>query len=248
MLDPDPQQPSTSSEPQPLPSALPESPAKDSIPMLDVHPPHHAANTWRDFFVHIGTIAVGLLIAIGLEASIEWMHHRHLVAEARENIHREIAENQQLLPRNLESLQKDEAQLKENIATIRLLRDHPKDLRGKILYNLYWSGFTDAAWRTARDTGALSYMPYDEVQQFSQLYGQQQYLSGLGTTLFTEQSKAAGPIYAEGSIEQLTPPEIDRRMVNTTSLYVQVQSLQELLQQLKSEYTQALPGEPHPSH
>ena len=25
--------------------------------MLDVHPAHHAASTWRDFFIHIATIA-----------------------------------------------------------------------------------------------------------------------------------------------------------------------------------------------
>jgi hypothetical protein len=206
--------------------------------MLDIHPPHHAATTWRDFFIHIITIVIGLLIAIGLESSVEWMHHRHLVAKARGNIQREIHENQQLLPHNLDSLQKDGAQLKQNIETIRILRDHPKDLRGKILYNLYWSAFTDAAWRTARDTGALSYMPYDEVQRLSELYGQQQYVSGLGTALFTEQSKAAGPIFAEGSIEQLTPTEVDRLMVNTTSLYVQVQALQELLEQLKHDYSE----------
>ena len=30
--------------------------------MLDVHPAHHAASTWRDFFVHIATIVIGLQI------------------------------------------------------------------------------------------------------------------------------------------------------------------------------------------
>ena len=35
--------------------------------MLDVHPAHHAANTWRDFFIHIATIVLGLLIAVSLE-------------------------------------------------------------------------------------------------------------------------------------------------------------------------------------
>jgi hypothetical protein len=30
--------------------------------MLDVHPPHHAATTWRDSFVHIATIVIGLLV------------------------------------------------------------------------------------------------------------------------------------------------------------------------------------------
>ena len=206
--------------------------------MLDVHPPHEAAHSWRDFFIHIATIVLGLLIAIGLEQTVEFFHHRHLVAEARDNIHREIRENQQLLPSNVESLQENAARLKQNIDTIRILRNHPKDVHGKILYNLSWSGFTDAAWRTARDTGALSYMPYDEVQQLSELYGQQQYVSGLGTALFTEQSKAAGPIFAEGSIEQLTPSEVDRLMDNTTSLYAQAQSVKELLSQLQHDYAE----------
>jgi hypothetical protein len=26
--------------------------------MLDVHPPHHAASSWRDFFIHIATIVI----------------------------------------------------------------------------------------------------------------------------------------------------------------------------------------------
>ena len=41
------------SEPEnPVPSSTPEEPT----PMLDVHPPHHPASTWRDFFIHIITI------------------------------------------------------------------------------------------------------------------------------------------------------------------------------------------------
>jgi hypothetical protein len=28
--------------------------------MLDVHPAHHVASTWRDFFVHIATIVTRL--------------------------------------------------------------------------------------------------------------------------------------------------------------------------------------------
>ena len=33
---------------------------QEPAPMLDVHPPHHAATTWRDFFIHIATIVLGL--------------------------------------------------------------------------------------------------------------------------------------------------------------------------------------------
>jgi hypothetical protein len=39
--------------------------------MLDVHPPHQAIHGWRDFFIHIATIVVGLLIAVALEQTVE---------------------------------------------------------------------------------------------------------------------------------------------------------------------------------
>ena len=38
--------------------------------MLEPHPPHTTAHTWRDFFIHIATTVVGLLIAAGLEQTV----------------------------------------------------------------------------------------------------------------------------------------------------------------------------------
>jgi hypothetical protein len=52
-------------------------------PMLDVHPPHAAIHGWRDFFIHIATITIGLLIAIGLEQTVEYVHHREQLSDAR---------------------------------------------------------------------------------------------------------------------------------------------------------------------
>jgi hypothetical protein len=45
--------------------------------MLDVHPAPHAAHSWREFFIHIATIVLGLCIAVGLEQTVEFFHHRH---------------------------------------------------------------------------------------------------------------------------------------------------------------------------
>jgi hypothetical protein len=44
--------------------------------MIDIHPPHHAATTRRDFFIHLTTVVLGILIAIGLEQAVEAVHHR----------------------------------------------------------------------------------------------------------------------------------------------------------------------------
>jgi hypothetical protein len=45
--------------------------------MLDVHAPHGGVHTWKDFWIHLGTIAAGLLIAISLEQSVEALHRLH---------------------------------------------------------------------------------------------------------------------------------------------------------------------------
>src|SRR5215469_2257672 len=62
--------------------------------MLDIHPAHHSATTWRDFFIHIATICLGLLIAIGLEQTVEAIHRAHerreLVADMREESRRNV--------------------------------------------------------------------------------------------------------------------------------------------------------------
>jgi hypothetical protein len=74
--------------------------------MLDVHPPHESTHTWRDFFIHIATICVGLLIAIALEQAVEAIHHRHerqvLVQEMRAEAERNITLLRTDIDRNLE--------------------------------------------------------------------------------------------------------------------------------------------------
>jgi hypothetical protein len=61
--------------------------------MLDVHPPHQAAHTWKDFFIHIATIVVGLIIAVGLEQTVEAIHQhreRHELMEQLDAEHRQV--------------------------------------------------------------------------------------------------------------------------------------------------------------
>jgi len=64
--------------------------------MLDVHPPHSPTHTWKDFLIHIATIVVGLLIAIGLEQTVEAIHQhreRHELMEQLDAEHRQVLNN-----------------------------------------------------------------------------------------------------------------------------------------------------------
>ena len=59
---------------------------------MDIHKPK-AARSWREFLIEIGTIICGILIALGLEQSVELVHRSREVAEARQALGAEIAYN-----------------------------------------------------------------------------------------------------------------------------------------------------------
>jgi len=71
------QRPADTLEAAAPPEAEPPAAREIAAPMLDVHAPHQSVHTWKDFFVHIATICVGLLIAVGLEQAVEGVHHHH---------------------------------------------------------------------------------------------------------------------------------------------------------------------------
>ena len=70
--------------------------------MLDVHPPHQAASTWRDFLIHIATIVIGLLIAIGLEQTVEAVHHHHQREQLEQDLRDESVNNVRTINHDLQ--------------------------------------------------------------------------------------------------------------------------------------------------
>jgi hypothetical protein len=142
--------------------------------VLDVHPPHEPVHSWRDFFVHLATITIGLLIALSLERCVEWKHHRNLVHEAEASLRREIAGNAKGVQGALEDVRKEQAVLKQDVAVQNRILANPKTPNHEELtVNFKVRSFNDVSWRTAQSTGALSYMTYGEAQEYSNLYAQQ---------------------------------------------------------------------------
>jgi hypothetical protein len=140
---------------------------------MEVHPPHGPIHSIKEFMVHLLAITIGLLIALGLESSVEWVHHRHLARDARENILQEVRANQQMVARQLSVLPAEEKRLDE---ILRGVDDVQHGRPRKPLGDFMWTSILlqDSAWRTASSTGAVAFMSYDEVQRYSVLYGVQQ--------------------------------------------------------------------------
>jgi hypothetical protein len=59
---------------------------------MDIHKPK-AAHSWREFAVEIGTIIVGILIALSLEQAVELSRGQHELAEARKALAAELGVN-----------------------------------------------------------------------------------------------------------------------------------------------------------
>jgi hypothetical protein len=66
---------------------------------MEIHPPHQAIQSWREFLLHMTTIVLGILIAIGLEQAVGWVHHRQERSQLQKEL-REEAEKNQAIPRS----------------------------------------------------------------------------------------------------------------------------------------------------
>lgn len=142
--------------------------------MLDVHPPHQPAHTWKDFFIHIATIVIGLLIAIGLEQTVEFFHHRREVKEAREALRQELERNRRAYVASIVEFNRQSAALTNNLLVLDYIAHHPKATRAELPGILVWHAvrpyFADSAWKSAQQSNVTALMPQEEVRSTSSLY------------------------------------------------------------------------------
>jgi len=151
--------------------------------MIDVHAPHGGLHTWKDFWIHLGTITLGLLIAISLEQSVEWLHHLHqrhqleasLLAECKINKDRAEANfsGYDDLMKWLLGLHRDIGRMLSTKGNADLryreLRYRPRLQEGVITTGSPGSLVT-SVWDTADADDRLALLPDDEAHAYSLLY------------------------------------------------------------------------------
>ena len=150
--------------------------AKEHEPMLDVHPAHHAANSWKEFFIHIATIVLGLLIAVGLEQAVEYFHHCQELAEVREELRGENETNKESFARETINWRWETAELKNDLMVLAYLQKHPGTPDERLPGSLVWfhasNGRSQAVWDAAKNSGVTSLMHREEAEQYEDTYNQ----------------------------------------------------------------------------
>ena len=136
---------------------------------MDLHKPH-AAKTWREFFIELGTIVTGILIALALDQAVEWWRdHRHVI-DARANIRAEISAHLGLMTRRAQT----EACISRRLDEIAALIAHAST--GKPAQAPIWIGhpaiwpMSNGRYQSAVQSGSVGLMPSDEQAGYSNLY------------------------------------------------------------------------------
>jgi type II secretory pathway pseudopilin PulG len=181
--------------------------------MLDIHPPHEAAHTWKDFFIHIATIVIGLLIAIGLEQTVEAIHHHREVSETREALRAEIGDNRKAFEQEARIWHWETTELQNNLDTLEYLRQHPGTPDEKLPGVLFWSHrgahFSHAAWDAATSAGVTSLLPREEITEMQAYYERLAIIDTAASDVWAAINDASRFEFDVSRLSALTPAQIE---------------------------------------
>jgi hypothetical protein len=166
--------------------------------MLDVHPPHKAIRGTGEFFLHLLTITIGLLIAVGIEAAVTRHEHTKLAHEAAQTMTAEIRRNLDNTRGALKLIEQQQAHMDANLAVLAKIQDDPKSSASQDAHiDASYGGvdFESTAWRTAQATQAVAYMPYDQAQKFSGIYDDVQVLQKAQQLIVEDEAQFLGIVH-----------------------------------------------------
>ena len=209
---------------------------------MEVHPPHGPIHSVMEFMVHLLAITIGLLIALGLESTVEWFHHRHLARDARENIVQEVRANQQDVLREVNALPAEEKHLDEILGWMDSTQ-HGHPVRPN--WNFMWTTILprDSAWSAASSTGAIAFMSYDEVKVYSNLYAMQNLYSMLVERNLAERHDLNVVLFGMEATGKLSEAEFEKGRAIVLSAKIRSREMLEVDNALNTNYTRLLSHE-----
>jgi hypothetical protein len=227
----DPTQASTALEASVYPVGEPDTVQEIPVPMLDVHTPHETTRTWKDFFIHVAIITIGLLIAIGLEQTVEYFHHRRQAAEMAENLIQESVENRDVVQFDLSQFDEMDPALQANIAKLLAIRTSasPKPFVLTPLPPPRMFSPGDTAWVTIRDSALLPIVPKLLVKNYWKLEYIIQRLTVYSGAVTESTVRLNSLLNLHGTSDVLTPREVDELSLAFSDLREHLAQLHRML-------------------
>lgn len=208
--------------------------------MIEVHPPEKRIHSVAEFFLHLFTITIGLLIALGLENVAGAAHHRHQREQAEATIRQEMHENRENVARAGEAIK---TELGNMVAMLGYLEARSKGQDASaagISLGFSMIHLQNAAWRTAGATGVVQYMHYDDAEKFAEAYDTQEVFNGLQSQTLENYLKLNSYVAANKDPKNLTQGEIESAMSDVRNTMAHLGAMRDLSRGLLESYDDAL--------
>jgi hypothetical protein len=204
--------------------------------MLDVHPPHEKMHGFKDFLLHLLTITIGLLIALGLEGYAEHWKQRELKKDADTKLRQEIRDNGQEIALIHNATASEQANLKGIVDFLSARKkNEPYDTRQIRIYFTV-GDLKSASWKTAAATGALGFMEYDQVQRYSVVYQLQDKYSALQEQTIDEFLQLQSYFIFGLDPEKITPVDAGSAELDARRALAHLTAMDQVGTALASEY------------
>ena len=115
--------------------------------------------TFRDVFVHLRIITLGILIALGLEQLLEAHHRMKIGRDAVTGFRHELTENREQLRAVMAATPNLRAQIAAQVAAISALRESDKTSLTIVYPQNYFDFISSASWDTAIANQNFYYIP-----------------------------------------------------------------------------------------
>ena len=197
--------------------------------MLDVHAPQASIHTWRNFFIHIATIVVGLLIAVTLEQTVEYLHHRQQLHQSREALRTELLLNKKIFEHNLTLLQSAEASMEANTRLLHSPATPSEQPTASLNYSWELLYARSAAWEDAKLDGTLNMMTVEERDLLDRIYSGVMHLQEYELAYLASANTARAIARRSATLGELTTQDREQLLNITAQTEGQIVSTRMLL-------------------
>ena len=196
--------------------------------------------TLQDYAFQFITVTAGVLIALFINELVVWKQNSDLVAEAREMIRHEIADNKKDLEATLSGLPRDREAMEKSIkfATDMMAAGKTSVTAIELHYNM--ADLSDTSWRTAERTGALGFMDYSEVQRLSKLYDFQELFVLQQRSILTQLSLASSMLQGQFDPDKPNLKDLETFRARVMELRAAVGIQEDFAKRLAANYAENL--------
>lgn len=211
--------------------------------LIEVHPPEKRIRNVGEFFLHLFTITIGLLIALALENAAGAIHHRHQREEAETMIRKEMADNREHLTQADAAIKLELSNMNAALGFLEA-RNQGKDASADgISLGFNMIHLQNAGWRMATTTGVVQYMDYDDVQNFAESYDTQDVFNGLQNQTLENYLRLNSYFAAKKDPKQLSKDEVDAATSDVRSTIAHLGAMRDVGRELMTSYDDALKHE-----